>query len=229
MSFVIEAFRVSRNLPPRRRRDRQKLGPAAQRREQRRVGAGEPGLAFEAGRAPRTARRAGRRRDGRRSRRAAAAAARRAMPAAARHGPAGSRSAAPSARRSRQARRRYPVCARLTSEIGAVRADRGAAGQRVAAPRGGERGGEFRLGGERRHLVEPGLDGADQARRAARKRRRRPRRRHGRAAARRRAAPRRPRRPAPPSPLRARQPAGSAAGRPKPSRNSRARSRNACS
>ena len=51
-----------------------------------------------------------------------------------------------------------------------MRADRGAAGQRVVTPGAGQCRGELGFGGERRHLVEPRLDGADERQPGARKR-----------------------------------------------------------
>ncbi len=55
-------------------------------------------------------------------------------------------------------------------EIGTVRADRGAPGERVVAPGTGQCRGELGFRGERRHLVEPCLDGADERQPRPRKR-----------------------------------------------------------
>ena len=51
-----------------------------------------------------------------------------------------------------------------------MRADRRPAGERVGAPCGGQRLGELRLGGERRHMVEPILDRAGEGEAGAGKR-----------------------------------------------------------
>ncbi len=56
-------------------------------------------------------------------------------------------------------------------QIRPVRADRGAAGFGIGAPPGGEGRREPGFGGERRHLVEPALDGAVECQTGARKRR----------------------------------------------------------
>ena len=76
-----------------------------------------------------------------------------------------------------------PFSARVIAEIGAVRADRGAAGfaHRRAGP-AARAAAKLVFGGERRHLVEPALDRAVECQTGARKRRLRPRRRRGRAA-----------------------------------------------
>ena len=63
--------------------------------------------------------------------------------AAAAHGPAGSRSAAPSARRSRHASAAMPLLGHADGEVGAMRPDRGAAGLGIALPIAGERRGEL--------------------------------------------------------------------------------------
>ena len=76
-----------------------------------------------------------------------------------------------------------------------MRPDRGAARRRIARPGSGQSRAQTLLGGQRRHLVEPSLDRADNADPGARKGAAAPRRRHGRAARSRRAAPPLPRPP----------------------------------
>ena len=49
------------------------------------------------------------------------------------------------------------------AEVGAVRTERGAAGNGVGGTMLRQTGLEFLLGGERRHYVEPGFDCADEA------------------------------------------------------------------
>ena len=117
----------------------------------------------------RTMPRAGSRRGGRRSRRAGEAAARREPRAAVLHARAGSKSAKPSARRSR------PIRPAIPSPPGRRRGRSGAARRarrrlRVAMPARGRASRPPCLGGQGGHRFEPILDGADQGQPGARKR-----------------------------------------------------------